>query len=235
LDAYLSQKVHRRHYPLFPENAGNVRYLENRLLQSATILHKTQVNRLSFDNVSNPSLRRKLPALDTPVTNETRFSKRGQSYSEGTEKASKERPRGGRSSKGRSFGERLPAVTAITAVATITTIAAAPSAAATVTASASTATTKAAATATTATRLLRACFVDDQIAAAEVLPVHGVDRAIRFFVIGDFDESKTTRLAREAVTNQIHCGGVDTGLREKIMQRILRCGERKITNIELLH
>jgi hypothetical protein len=24
-------------------------------------------------------------------------------------------------------------------------------------------------------------------------------------------------------------------LREKIMQRILRCGERKITNIELLH
>src|SRR5262245_28916219 len=101
-------------------------------------------------------------------------------------------------------------------------------------ASASAATTETTA-ATAAARLLRASFVDDEIPASEVLSVHGVDGAIRLFVIGDFDESKTTRLAREAVTNQIYCGGVDTGLCEKIVQRILRRGERKITNIELLH
>src|SRR5262249_7130521 len=100
---------------------------------------------------------------------------------------------------------------------------------------ASSAATEAAAATTAAARLLPASLVDDQIAAAEVLSIHGIDGAIRFFVIGDFDESKTTRLARKAVTNQVHCGGVDTGLREKIVQRILRCGERKITNIELLH
>jgi len=102
-------------------------------------------------------------------------------------------------------------------------------------ASASAATTETTAATTAAARLLRASFVDDEIPASEVLSVHGVDGAIRLFVIADFDESKTTRLAREAVTNQIHCGGVDTGLCEKIVQRILRRGERKITNIELLH
>jgi len=42
-------------------------------------------------------------------------------------------------------------------------------------------------------------------------------------------------LAREPVTNEIDCRGINTSLREKIMQRIFRCGKRKITNIELLH
>jgi hypothetical protein len=53
------------------------------------------------------------------------------------------------------------------------------------------ATTEAAAATTTGARLLRTGFIDDQIAAAEVLPVHGIDRAIGFFVVGNFDESET--------------------------------------------
>ena len=64
-------------------------------------------------------------------------------------------------------------------------------------------TTEAAAATTTGARFLRAGFIDDQIAAAEILPVHGVDRAIGFFVVGNFDEGETARLARKTITNQI--------------------------------
>jgi hypothetical protein len=69
----------------------------------------------------------------------------------------------------------------------------------------------AAAKATTATTtaatalLLRACLVHHEVATTEILPVQGIDRAIRFFIVGNFDESKTTRLARKTVTNQIDC------------------------------
>jgi hypothetical protein len=132
----------------------------------------------------------------------------------------------------------LPAIAAIAPVAAISTIAAAAPAAATtaaMSATASTATAAETASATTAALLLGTSFIHDEIAAAKVLPVHGIDRAIRFFVIGNFDESETTRLAREPITNQIDCRGIDTSLRKKIMQRIFRCGKRKITNIELLH
>jgi hypothetical protein len=89
--------------------------------------------------------------------------------------------------------------------------------------------------ATAAALFLGTSFVDDEIAAAKILAVHGIDRAIRFFVIGNFDESETTRLAREPITNEIDSRGINTSLREKIMQRIFRCGKWKITNIELLH
>ena len=105
------------------------------------------------------------------------------------------------------------------------------SAAAATTAAAETA----AATATTAARFLGTSFVDDQIAAAEVLPVHGIDRAIRFFVIGNFDESEAARLARETITNEINRRRIDTSLSEMIVQRILRRRKRKIANVKLLH
>jgi hypothetical protein len=103
-------------------------------------------------------------------------------------------------------------------------------------AAATTAAAAEAPSATTATALfLRTSFIDDEIAPAKVLTVHGIDRSIRFFVIGNFDESKTARLAREPIANEIDSRGINASLREKIMQRILRCGKRKITNIELLH
>ena len=104
----------------------------------------------------------------------------------------------------------------------------------TATATASTATEAAAAT-TTGAGLLRTGFIDDQIAAAKVLPVHGIDRTIGFFVVGNLDEGETARLARETITNEIDCRGINTSLREKIVQGIFRCGKWKITNVKLLH
>jgi hypothetical protein len=132
----------------------------------------------------------------------------------------------------------LPAIAAIAPVAAISTVAAAAPAATTATMSATASAATAAETATAATAaalLLGTGFVHHEIAAAKILAVHGIDRAIRFFVIGNFDESETTRLAREAITNEIYSRGINTSLREKIVQRIFRCGKRKITNIELLH
>jgi len=60
----------------------------------------------------------------------------------------------------------------------------------------------AAATSATA-RFLWPGFIDYQVASAEVLAVHGIDRPIRFFVIGDFHESESTRLTGKAIANQI--------------------------------
>jgi len=101
---------------------------------------------------------------------------------------------------------------------------------------ASAAVTTTATTATASTALgLRPRFVHNQIASPEILTVHGIDRAIRFFVISDFDEGKTARLSCETVTNQINCRGIDTSLRKKLVQAVFRRGKRKITNVELLH
>jgi len=135
----------------------------------------------------------------------------------------------------------LPAITAVAAVATITATApiATVAAAATpsTTAAMSTATTaEATAPATTAAALLlRTRFINHQIAATEVLTVQRIHRAVGFFIVGNFDESKTAGLSRETITNQIDCGRVDTRLREKFMKRILRGGKRKIPNVKLLH
>lgn len=123
---------------------------------------------------------------------------------------------------------------AIAAVAAISTVAAAPSTTAAMSATATTATETAATTATAAL-LLGTSFVDHQIAAAEVLAIHGIDGAVSFIVIGDFDESKTAGLAGKTIANEIDSRGIDTCLREILLQGILRCGERKITNVKLLH
>jgi hypothetical protein len=65
---------------------------------------------------------------------------------------------------------------------------------------------------------LRTCFIDHQVAPAEVLPVHRIDRAIRFFVVCNFYECESTRLTREPVADEIDCRGIDASLCEKIMQ-----------------
>ena len=77
---------------------------------------------------------------------------------------------------------------------------------------------------------LRPGFVHNQIASPEILAVHGIDGAVRFFVIINFDEGETTRLSRETVTNQIDSRGIDTSLREKFVQAVFRRGKRKITH-----
>jgi hypothetical protein len=53
-------------------------------------------------------------------------------------------------------------------------------------------------------------FVHHKIAATKVLAVQGVDRSVGFFVIVDFDESETARLARKTVTDEVNCRRVDT-------------------------
>jgi hypothetical protein len=49
-----------------------------------------------------------------------------------------------------------------------------------------------AASTTAAALLLRTGLVDHQIASTEVLAGKGVDRAIGFFIVGNFDESEPT-------------------------------------------
>src|SRR5262249_7489594 len=117
----------------------------------------------------------------------------------------------------------VPAIASVTATATAVTTRSATPAAVT-------------ATATTATTLgLRPRFIYNQIASSKILAVHGIDGAVSFFVISDFHEGKAARLSRETVANEIYRRGIDTCLREILVQAIFRSGKRKITDIELLH
>jgi hypothetical protein len=59
-------------------------------------------------------------------------------------------------------------------------------------AAAAEATTAAAAATAAAALLLRTSLVDHEIASAKILAVKGIDRAIGFFIVGNFDESETT-------------------------------------------
>jgi hypothetical protein len=134
---------------------------------------------------------------------------------------------------------KLPAVAAVTTVAAAAIAAA--SAATTSAAIASTAsatTTAAIASAPTAAAGalgLRTRFIHYQVPATEILTVEIGDRAIRFFIIGNFDEGKTPRLAREPIPNQIDCGRVDPYLSEPLLQLLFRCRKREITDVKLLH
>jgi hypothetical protein len=82
---------------------------------------------------------------------------------------------------------------------------------------------------------LRTRFIHYQVPATEILTVEIGDRAIRFFIIGNFDEGKTPRLAREPIPNQIDCGRVDPYLSEPLLQLFFRCRKREITDVKLLH
>jgi hypothetical protein len=113
--------------------------------------------------------------------------------------------------KNQKGGEpNLPAVAAIATVAAITS--ASTAATATTTAIAATAAAVAAtttATTTTATRTfgLGTSFVDYQVPATEILTVQAGHCAVSIFIVGNFDEGKTTRLAGETITNQTDCRG----------------------------
>ena len=103
---------------------------------------------------------------------------------------------------GKVVKEELPAVAAVSTIAAIptATTAASPSTVAASATAIATATTTAA-----GTFRLRPRFVDDEVPAPEALTVQGRDRTIRLFIIGDFDESETTRLTREPIANQTDC------------------------------
>src|SRR6266481_5560015 len=133
----------------------------------------------------------------------------------------------------------LPAVAAVTTVAAIAAAPAATATSATIAATATAAPPPPLSPAPTpaATRPLglRTRFIDYQVPATEILTVEIGDRAIRFFIISNFDEGKTPRLAREPIPNQIDCGRVYAYLSEPLLQLLFRCREREITDVKLLH
>ena len=109
----------------------------------------------------------------------------------------------------------LPAIAAVAAIST--PIAAAPATTAAVTAaSATTPTVAAASTAVSSTSAaaapatttpassalgLRPRLIYDQVPAAEILTVQGVDRPVRIFVVIHFNEGETARLSRKAIAD----------------------------------
>lgn len=124
----------------------------------------------------------------------------------------------------------LPVAAAAVAPATATTSSATP-AAEPPTSSAASGTAPAATTAFAGgTR-----FVDDKIAAAEVLAVQSLDGLVRFLVTLDLDEAKTAGLPRKAVTNEGHTGGSNAGLHKPLTELLLGCLKGEIAHIELLH
>src|SRR5579862_5306293 len=135
--------------------------------------------------------------------------------------------------------ERLPAVAAISAIASIAA-ASTTSAAATTIATAPSATTasaiaSAAATTATAAFGLRTRFVHYQVPATKILTIEVGNRAIRFFIVGNFDEGESPRLSRESIPNQVDCGRVHANLSEPFLQLFFGCREWKITDVKLLH
>ncbi len=131
----------------------------------------------------------------------------------------------------------LPAIAAVSTVAAISAASAAATAPTAVAATAATTTAAITSAPTAATRPLglRTRFIDYQVPATEILTVEIGDRAIRFFIIGNFDEGKTPRLAREPIPNQVDCGRVNPYLSEPLLQLLFRCREREITDVKLLH
>jgi hypothetical protein len=131
----------------------------------------------------------------------------------------------------------LPAIAAVSTVAAIPAASAATTAptAVAATAPATTAAITSAPTAATRALGLRTRFIDYQVPATEILTVEIGDCAIRFFIIRNFDEGKTPRLAREPIPNQVDCGRVDAYLSEPLLQLLFRCREREITDVKLLH
>jgi hypothetical protein len=109
---------------------------------------------------------------------------------------------------------RLPAITAVPAIAAaaITTTSAATATAAPATTTAAVAATSAAVTSATTTAApataatagslgLWPRFVHHQVPSAEILTVQRIDRAIRIFVIGHFNEGEPARLPRKTIAD----------------------------------
>jgi hypothetical protein len=129
----------------------------------------------------------------------------------------------------------LPAVAAISAVSAIPTTATTTPPATIPAASATVSAATAATSAATRAFRLRARLVDNKVPAAKVLTVQAGDRTIRFFIVGDLDESEAARLTGETVANQADGRGADSQLSKPLLQLFFRCIERKIADVKLLH
>jgi hypothetical protein len=125
--------------------------------------------------------------------------------------------------------KRLPVAPA-SAAPTATTAAVAAASAATTPASRS-----APATATAATFALRASLVHHDFAALEILAVQSSDSLFGFAVLIDFNESETSKLAGEAISNQRDSSRRDPVLREQRLHILFRRLKRKIAHIQFLH
>ncbi len=115
--------------------------------------------------------------------------------------------------------------------ASAATSAAAAEAAAAAGATSATTTTEAATATTTGARLLRTRFVDSQRTAVHLFAVHIGNGFFSFFVSCEFDESKTLRPARVAISDD--ASGLDgTERAEPIVQRVFGDRIREIANIQ---
>jgi hypothetical protein len=124
--------------------------------------------------------------------------------------------------------KRLPVASASAApTATAAAVAAAPAA--------TTATRSPPATATAATLALRASFVDHNFAALEILAVQSGDSLFGFAVLIDLNESETSKLAGEAISNKRDSSRRDPVFREQRLHIFFRRLKRKIAHIQFLH
>jgi hypothetical protein len=133
-----------------------------------------------------------------------------------------------------AFNSRSACLPAIAAVAAISAAPATAAMAAAPTAATASAAIPAA-PAASAALCLGTCFIHYEVSSAKILPVQGVDGAIRIFVIRHFYEGEPARLSRKPVANQVDARGSYTDLREPLVELVFRRGKRKITDIELLH
>jgi hypothetical protein len=144
---------------------------------------------------------------------------------------------GNTESKVRKGRLKLPAIAAVPAISTIAAPTSATAAAISTIAAPASATAAITAAAPTATRTLRLWtgFVHNQIPAAKILTVQAGNCAIRFFIVGDFDERESARLPRETITNQTDGRRIDSQLPEPLLQLLFGSTEGEITDVKLLH
>jgi hypothetical protein len=116
---------------------------------------------------------------------------------------------------------RLPATVASTTASAIPTVPAAASATTATTASSSTASTTAKAASTPASASTtasafagRPSFVDDDVAAHEIVAVKSLNGAFGFIVAIDLDKSESARLPRKTVAHQGNVGRGHSRLRK---------------------
>src|SRR5437870_11837966 len=78
-------------------------------------------------------------------------------------------------------------------------------------------------------------FVDDKVAAVEVLAIQGLHGLVGFLVILNFDEAKASRLTGETVPDEGNAGRSNTCRRKPLGKIVLRRLKREIAHVELLH
>jgi hypothetical protein len=79
--------------------------------------------------------------------------------------------------------------------------------------------------------LSRTRFIYDQGATHEFLAVQRLDRAVRFFIITDFNKSKTTQLSGHLVAHKRNVSAGDPALCEPIIQILLVGLKRQIADV----